>query len=79
VRAVYDVRDDDRAMRAAILHCEKDDIAAAFDRLRKNYPQRREISAYSVENWWELSAQSRSWLRKLGFSPDAVINSDRAR
>jgi erythronate-4-phosphate dehydrogenase len=72
VQAIYDVRNDDRAMRAAIFNCEKDKIAATFDNLRKNYPQRREISAYSIENWAELNAKSQSWLRKLGFSPNAV-------
>jgi erythronate-4-phosphate dehydrogenase len=40
VRAVYDVEEDDRALRAAV---QADPGGAAFDRLRKDYRQRREF------------------------------------
>ncbi len=40
--AVYDIRQDDHAMRA-IIHEAPEQRAAYFDRLRKDYPQRREF------------------------------------
>ena len=68
VRAVYDVRRDDSAMRAALVACPRQEIAAAFDRLRKNYPQRREIAACAIENMDLFNAAEREWLRRLGFA-----------
>ncbi len=67
IQSVYDVRRDDREMRAMLLACASGGVAAAFDRLRKNYPQRREIAACAIENWTEFDAASQSLLQRLGF------------
>lgn len=69
IQSVYDVRRDDCDMRAALMPCEKNQIAGAFDRLRKNYPQRREIAECVIGNWAEFSIGDQSLLRRLGFSP----------
>ena len=68
IQAVYDVRDDDRDMRAALSACENNEIPKIFDRLRKNYPQRREIAAYAIDNWDALNSTEQSLLRGLGFT-----------
>jgi erythronate-4-phosphate dehydrogenase len=47
VHVAYDIRRDDRALRRAV--ARTDDIPAAFDRLRKHYPVRREFSSLSVK------------------------------
>lgn len=70
VQAVYDVRHDDQEIRTALSACEPRDIPVVFDRLRKNYPQRREFAAYEIENWNALDSASRSVLRKLGFGAE---------
>lgn len=67
MQSVYDVRRDDREMRAALMPCESDQRAIAFDRLRKNYPQRREITACAIENWTSFSVADQSLLQRLGF------------
>jgi erythronate-4-phosphate dehydrogenase len=48
ILASYDVAEDDRRMREAITN-RSDAVAEVFDRLRKDYPQRREFSHFSVE------------------------------
>jgi len=48
ILASYDVAGDDRRMREAIAN-SPDAVAEVFDRLRKDYPQRREFSHFSVE------------------------------
>ena len=48
IRAVYDICRDDRAMRKALMHSDKQCREQAFDRLRKHYPQRREFSTLSI-------------------------------
>lgn len=45
VRAIYDIRDDDRRFRQAL---KSDNPAAGFDMLRKNYPLRRELKTASL-------------------------------
>jgi erythronate-4-phosphate dehydrogenase len=42
VRRVYDIRNDDKAMRG-LLHAPETEHGAFFDRLRKEYPRRREF------------------------------------
>jgi len=42
VRAVYDIMKDDAAMRG-LIRCEPGERARLFDRLRKEYPRRREF------------------------------------
>lgn len=45
VRAIYDIRDDDRCFRQTL---KSDNPAAGFDLLRKNYPLRRELKTASL-------------------------------
>lgn len=48
VRATYDIAADDRRMREALLNASADQVGAAFDHLRKTYPERREFSHFKV-------------------------------
>ncbi|TNE80325.1 MAG: 4-phosphoerythronate dehydrogenase [Gammaproteobacteria bacterium] len=64
VLAVYDVAEDDRHMREALLG--GGDVAAAFDRLRKSYPQRREFHHYCARG--VSDARLAAQLAALGFS-----------
>lgn len=67
VHAVYDVHADDRRMRAALQNLRGDALGSAFDALRKNYPERRELSACVIENWSVFNAVQRSVLQQVGF------------
>ncbi|HSB95214.1 MAG TPA: 4-phosphoerythronate dehydrogenase [Spongiibacteraceae bacterium] len=67
VQAAYDVRVDDRVLRAALRDIAPECIANEFDRLRKSYPARREFAALQIDNWSELCMQNRSLLLALGF------------
>jgi erythronate-4-phosphate dehydrogenase len=49
ILASYNVADDDRRMREAIAN-RSDSVAEVFDRLRKDYPQRREFSYFRVDS-----------------------------
>lgn len=49
IRATYDIAADDRRMRDALLSASADQVGAAFDRLRKTYPERREFSHFRVD------------------------------
>ena len=79
ILASYDVADDDRRMREAMM-CEGSEreasnspterksgsvesVAEAFDRLRKEYPQRHEFSYFSAE----VPEYLREKVRLLGF------------
>jgi erythronate-4-phosphate dehydrogenase len=44
----YDIRADDTRLRAAVLGGSPEDGAAAFDRLRRDYPRRRELYGSTV-------------------------------
>jgi len=59
---VYDIRDDDKALRAGINR----DMSSHFDRLRRGYKMRRECSAHRLD---ELSAPDGALktLKQLGF------------
>lgn len=69
MHAVYDVRCDNREMRAALFACKDSEIAAVFDGLRKSYSQRREIAACTVSNWDSFDSANQSLLQRLGFLP----------
>ena len=60
---VYDIRDDDKALRAGL---KKKDIYSHFDRLRRGYKTRRECSAHRLD---DLSAPDGAikTLKQLGF------------
>lgn len=66
VRAVYDVRRDDAALRAAAIDAPGPALGVAFDRLRKHYPVRRELGAVEVINWAALTASAQVLLSALG-------------
>lgn len=65
IRMRYDPFRDDRALRQT-LHMNAVDQALAFDRLRKNYPQRREFSSLTVCG--ALSPEQRQMIGALGFN-----------
>lgn len=68
LQSVYDVRRDDVEMRNALMTCADSDIANVFDRLRKNYSQRREIAACAVSDWNHFDLTQRDLLQRLGFT-----------
>lgn len=68
VRAAYDIRADDRRTREAL--SRDADRAAAFDRLRRDYPVRREFPNYVVRGD-ALAPADRALLAALGFAPAA--------
>ncbi|MBY4678109.1 4-phosphoerythronate dehydrogenase PdxB [Marinobacterium arenosum] len=63
VRLCYDPYRDDRALRQT-LHLPPQARAEAFDRLRKQYPVRREFSTLNLRGG---DAAQRQWLAGLGF------------
>ncbi len=65
VSAVYDIRNDDRELRA-IIHKAPEERGAYFDRLRKEYPRRREFHNTRVTVQPENS-EMLDCLRGLGF------------
>lgn len=64
ISSAYDIAADNQRMRTAL--AESDKPAEAFDRLRKNYPERNEFSCYQVSG--ELTESEISQLELLGFS-----------
>jgi erythronate-4-phosphate dehydrogenase len=67
IRSTYDIAADDRRMREALLSSPADQVGAAFDRLRKTYPERREFSHFKVA---VEGAELQEDLRGAGFSYD---------
>ena len=59
LESVYDIRADDQALRTATLDSSSAEAAAAFDRLRKEYPRRRELFGTTVTGEGFTKAQSR--------------------
>lgn len=68
VRKVYDVRADDGRLRAAMGEAGSsgEARAAAFDRLRRDYPVRREFAGYEVHG--AVGDDERQTLSDLGFT-----------
>lgn len=64
VRAVYPIVRDDAALRQ-LLQGAAEDRRAGFDRLRRNYPERREFGAFAVVS---ADPAVRSCLSGLGFA-----------
>lgn len=60
----YDVLQDDRRMRSSILS-QEDNVAVAFDRLRRQYPERHEFSHFRARS---ISPELHSDLGVLRFS-----------
>jgi erythronate-4-phosphate dehydrogenase len=58
IAQVYDIADDDARLRAA--------MPDGFDRLRKNYPRRREIRSLEVSNPRELAEDARALCEAMG-------------
>lgn len=61
----YDISADDRALRGAVLGAALEDVGPAFDSLRRNYPQRRELRGSPV---YAPGLPDR-FQRALGFQP----------
>ena len=70
VRRVYDVRADDRRLRAALEEAGRspDARGAAFDRLRRDYAVRREFAGHRVRG--ASGDEERRTLAALGFTLD---------
>ncbi|MGA0587641.1 4-phosphoerythronate dehydrogenase PdxB [Dyella sp. KRB-257] len=72
VRATWRIADDDAALRAT-LEADEDARAAAFDRLRKQYPLRREFATVELAHAQRLAAHlpanELALLGALGFAP----------
>lgn len=64
VRRAYDIREDDRRLRASL---DEPDPGKAFDLLRKRYPVRHEFSAFQVSGLPPDKADLGARLRGLGF------------
>ena len=67
VRGVDDIGADDRRTRQALRAAEAGQLGNTFDLLRKNYPERREISVYIIDNWDSFNAEQRDLLTRAGF------------
>jgi erythronate-4-phosphate dehydrogenase len=68
LRWVYDVRDDDARMRSSLsLAASEAERRAGFDRLRKEYPLRREAGLLTIASSAELSADTCSLILAAGF------------
>ena len=48
IRAAYEIRVDDGVMRTAMRHVSDADLRETFDKLRKEYPLRRDIPTLKV-------------------------------
>ncbi len=70
LRKFHDIEADDRAFRESLALPEKE-RAAAFDRLRRCYPARREFSACAIE-CPAASPQMRGLLASLGFCVESL-------
>lgn len=69
LRWVYDVRDDDARMRNMFsVAAGEAERRAGFDRLRKDYPLRREAGLLTIAGADELPADARNLLLAAGFS-----------
>ena len=59
ILATYNVMDDDRRCREALLAAREESARArAFDELRKHYPKRREFNSYQVRDLPECLSQT---------------------
>tara|TARA_B110000967_G_C18896947_1_gene571421 strand:- start:2343 stop:3434 length:1092 start_codon:yes stop_codon:yes gene_type:complete len=68
ILSVYDVADDDRRMREALVVQTAQAAAENFDRLRKEYPRRHEFSHFSAEATGSSDAErTLKQARLLGF------------
>jgi erythronate-4-phosphate dehydrogenase len=66
VRASYDIEVDDAGLREALRKNAPEARAAGFDRLRKEYPRRREFSRWKI-SLDPAAYAARETLRALGF------------
>ena len=69
VLACYDPRGDDARLRAAMLDGDERARAAAFDRLRRDYPLRREFSAWRIGTAAAPGTPVHAALLAAGFAP----------
>jgi erythronate-4-phosphate dehydrogenase len=67
MRAVYPIAQDHQVLADVMQNADINNRREGFDRLRKQYPVRREIAAYRIANQASLSAVTREILIALGF------------
>lgn len=65
VKRLYDIKQDDQRMRVMLKGLRDTEAAEAFDRLRKEYPVRREFSCLNVA---AIDEQQRQTAQAMGFS-----------
>ena len=63
---VYDIAADDSALRRAVLGATASSASASFDRLRRQYRQRRELNVLRIDNAAALSPAARALATALG-------------
>ena len=67
VLACYDVAEDDQRLRGGLLHCDEAERGAVFDRLRKQYPVRREMGQCQLSGALVVDLTLEQALISLGF------------
>jgi erythronate-4-phosphate dehydrogenase len=67
ILSAYDIVDDDQRLRESVQGRAVGDIGSNFDRLRRDYPVRREFSKYQISNHAELVTPLKNALAALGF------------
>ena len=73
LRHIYDVRDDDARLRAMLAHAATDQSSReGFDRLRKDYPLRRECNLLRI-NTATSEPQITRRLIAAGFAVDDEV------
>jgi len=67
MRVVYPICDDHKRLADVMQITDEFERRKGFDRLRREYPVRREIAAYRIANGQSLSAATREVLLVMGF------------
>lgn len=70
VLAAYDIAEDDQRLRGAVNHRGEVSIGQVFDRLRREYPRRREFNRFRVALPENATQSLHDLLADLGFSLD---------
>lgn len=72
LRQRYDIMHDDALLRAAAVQARGEPVGAAFDRLRRDYRERRELAG-SVVSMAGASGEQRRVVRALGCQPGEPV------
>jgi len=69
VLAAYDIGNDSERMRK-LVGLPDSERMSGFDRMRKDYPVRREFRIRPVREWERLPPHAAEIARRIGFRPD---------